>query len=167
MASKGIFRMKRFAKSSLIALCALAPVAAVIAQEAPSPEQQAEATVLTRQGLLKVMGMYMAPLGAMLKNKMPFDAATAEKSATHIAQLGSMIPDVFATDVRNKTSAKTKAQDGIWTNQADFKAKADDLVKAAGALEEAAKGGDKGATLKAAGAVGKACGACHDNYRNK
>jgi cytochrome c556 len=168
MASKGIFRMKLFAKSSLIALCALAPVAAVTAQDAAqTPEQQAEQAVLTRQGLLKVMGMYMGPLAAMLKNKMPFDAATAAKSATHIAELGGMIPDVFAADVRGKTSAKTKAQDGVWTNQADFKAKADDLVKAAQALQEAAKGGEKGATLKAAGAVGKACGACHDNYRNK
>jgi cytochrome c556 len=169
MASKGIFRMKRFAKSSLIALCALAPVTALLAQEAgpATPEQQAEQAVLTRQGLLKVMGMYMAPLGAMLKNKMPFDAAVAAKSGQHIGELGGMIPDVFAFDTRNKTSAKTKAQDGIGTNQADFKAKADDLVKAAAALQEAAKGGEKGATLKAAGAVGKACGACHDNYRNK
>jgi cytochrome c556 len=161
--------MKRFAKSSLIALCALAPVSALLAQEAgpQTPEQQAEQAVLTRQGLLKVMGMYMAPLGAMLKNKMPFDAAVAAKSAEHIGQLGSMIPDVFTPDTRNKTSVKTKAQDGIWTNQADFKAKADDLVKAAMNLQEAAKSGEKGATLKAAGAVGKACGACHDNYRNK
>ena len=161
--------MKRFVKPfSLVALCALAPVAAVIAQDAPqSPEQVAEQAVLTRQGLLKVMGMYMAPLGGMLKNKVPFDAAVATKSATHIAELGGMIPDVFTFDTRNKTSAKTKAQDGVWTNQADFKQKADDLVKAATALQEAAKGGDKGATLKAAGAVGKACGACHDNYRNK
>ncbi len=160
--------MNRFAKSSLIVLCALAPVSVVLAQDAPqTPEQQAEAAVLTRQGLLKVMGMYMAPLGGMLKNKVPFDAAAAAKSGQHIAELGGMIPDVFTADTRNKTSAKTKAQDGIWTNQADFKAKADDLVKAANALVEAAKGGDKGATLKAAGAVGKSCGACHDNYRNK
>jgi cytochrome c556 len=161
--------MNRFAKSSLIALCAVAPVAAVLAQDAgpPTPEQQAEQAIQTRQGLLKVMGMYMAPLGGMLKNKVPFDAGVATKSATHITQLGSMMPDVFAFDTHKVTTLKTKAQDGIWTNQADFNAKADDLVKAATALQEAAKSGDKGATLKAAGAVGKACGACHDNYRNK
>ena len=164
--------MKRFVKSSsLIALCALAPVAAVLAQEGgggpPTPEQVAEQAVLTRQGLLKVMSQYMAPLGGMLKSKVPFDAAVVVKSATHIGELGGMIPDVFTFDTRNRTSAKTKAQDGVWTNQTDFKAKADDLVKAATALQEAAKGGDKGATLKAAGAVGKACGACHDNFRNK
>ena len=161
--------MNRFAKSSLIALCALAPVSAVLAQDAgpPTPEQQAQQAIETRQGVLKVMGFYMAPLGGMLKNKVPFDAAVATKSATHIAQLGGMIPDVFVFDTRKTTGVKTKAQDGIWTNTADFDAKADDLVKAATALTDAAKTGDKGATLKAAGAVGKACGACHDNFRNK
>src|SRR5579859_2987170 len=162
--------MNRFVKSSLIALCALASTSAVIAQEGggpPTPEQQAEQAVLTRQGLLKVMGFYMGPLGGMLKNKVPFDAAKAGDSATHLAQLGSMVPDVFVFDTRKATGVKTKAQDGIWTNSADFKAKADDLVKAANALADAAKSGDKGTTLKAAAAVGKACGACHDNYRNK
>jgi len=162
--------MNRFVKSSLIALCALASTSAVIAQEGggpPTPEQQAEQAVLTRQGLLKVMGFYMGPLGGMLKNKIPFDAAKAGDSATHIAQLGSMIPDVFVFDTRKISTVKTKAQDGIWTNSADFKAKADDLVKAANALADAAKSGDKGTTLKAAAAVGKACGACHDNFRNK
>ena len=160
--------MKRFVKStSLLALCALAPAAAVLAQEAQTPEQQADAAVLTRQGLLKVMSMYMAPVGGMLKNKVPFDAAVVTKSATNIAALGTMLPDVFVTDTHGKSTVKTKAQDGIWTEQADFKAKADDLVKAATAVQAAAKGGDKEATLKAAGAMGKTCGACHDKYRQK
>jgi len=160
--------MNRLVKSSLIALCALAPVSAALAQDAgPSPEQQTEQAIVTRQGLLKVLGFYMGPLGGMLKNKVPFDAAKATASATHIAQLGGMIPDVFEFDTRKNTTVKTKAQDGIWTNQADFASKADDLVKAANALVEAAKSGDKATTLKAAGAVGKSCGACHDKYKNK
>ena len=162
--------MNRFVKSSLIALCALASTSALLAQEGggpPTPEQQAEQAVLTRQGVLKVTGFYMDPLGGMLKSKIPFDAVKAGNSATHIAQLGSMIPDVFVFDTRQATAVKTKAKDDIWTNTADFKAKADDLVKAANALAETAKAGDQGATLKAAAAVGKACGACHDKYRNK
>ena len=162
--------MNRFVKSSLIALCAFAATSAVTAQEGggpPTPEQQAEQAVLTRQGLLKVMGFYMGPLGGMLKNKVPFDAAKAGENGAHIAQLGGMIPDVFVFDTRKVTTVKTKAQDGIWTNSADFKGKADDLVKAANALVDASKSGDKGTTLKAAAAVGKACGACHDNFRNK
>jgi cytochrome c556 len=34
-------------------------------------------------------------------------------------------------------------------------------------MAAAAKTGDKDATLKAAAAVGKACGSCHDQYRAK
>jgi cytochrome c556 len=49
----------------------------------------------------------------------------------------------------------------------DFDSKANDLVKAAADLEAAAKSGDEAATKKAAGAVGKTCGACHDQFRNK
>jgi cytochrome c556 len=127
----------------------------------------AEQAVLTRQGLLKVMGYYMAPLGGMLKNKVPFDAALAAKSAARIEVLAPMISEAFAVDTRKATGLKTKAREGIWTNNADFKAKNDDLVKAAAGLTAAAKGGDKKAVLQAAAAVGKACGACHDNFRDK
>ncbi|MEJ1965077.1 MAG: cytochrome c [Gammaproteobacteria bacterium] len=81
----------------------------------------------------------------MLKNKVPFDAAAAQKTGDRLAELAVFIPDTFATDARKATSVKTKARDGIWTNMADFKAKSDDLVKAAQALSAAAKSGDKGA----------------------
>jgi cytochrome c556 len=77
-----------------------------------------------------------------------------------------MIPDLFKLDTR-KFQVKTKAREGIWGSMADFTAKADELSKAAAALTTAAKGGDKGATMKAIGAVGKACGNCHDNFRDK
>jgi cytochrome c556 len=143
-------------------------VSAVLADDAPpTPDQVSQQATDLRQGLLTVMGWSMGPVGLMLKGKTPFDAAVVQKSALRIGQLGAMIPDAFQFDTRKFSAIKTKAREGIWTNQADFAAKADDLVKAAANLSDVAKGGDKGATLKAAGAVGKACGACHDNYREK
>ena len=81
--------------------------------------------------------------------------------------MGGFIPDLFQADTRKFTDTKTTALEGIWNSQADFKVKADDLVKAATAMVAAAKTGDKAETLKAAGAVGKACGGCHDQYRAK
>jgi cytochrome c556 len=159
--------MKRVVKLSLLAMCSAIAVSTVLAQdEAKTPEQAAQVAVDTRQGLQKVMGFQMAPLGAMLKNKMPFDAAVAAKNTAAIAALGAMQPDVFATDTR-KFTLKTKAREGIWTNKSDFDAKSNDLVKAATDAAAAAKGGDKGATMKAVAGVGKACGACHDNFRDK
>jgi cytochrome c556 len=152
-----------------IGLSAALSVAIVHAAEPtpPSPDDLAKQSIETRQGLLKVLSFSMGPVGGMLRNRVPFDAAVAEKSATRIAQLGAILPDLFQNDTRKYTGVKTAALDGIWASQADFKSKADDLVKAANELAAAAKGGDKAATLKAAGAVGKACGNCHDSFRVK
>jgi cytochrome c556 len=160
---EGIRGMKRFVKLGLLAVCAVAATT-VIAQDKPTPEQVA---VKARQGLLEATSFNMGPLGGMLKNQVPFDAAVAQKNATRIAQLGAMIPDFFSTDTRKATNVTTKAREGIWAQKADFDAKANDLVKAATEAADAAKGGDKTATLKALGAVGKACGSCHDSFRDK
>jgi len=97
----------------------------------------------------------------------PFDAALVERNSARIAVLAGMIPEMFGSDTRKFTATKTLALEGIWNSQADFKGKADALMKAANDLNAAAKTGNKDATLKAAGDVGKACGACHDDYRAK
>lgn len=154
-------------KLGAVALIALAPVSATLAQSAPaSPEEQAQQAVDLRQSLFRLIGYSFGPVGGMLKNKVPFDPAVAQKSAARIEMLAPMITELFQTDTR-KFQLKTRAREGIWENKADFQAKADDLAKAAAALTTAAKSGDKRATLRAAAGVGKACGACHDDYREK
>jgi cytochrome c556 len=151
-----------------MALAASAVSALAVSQGAgpPSPEAQAKSAIETRQGLYKVMASQFGPIGGMLRNA-PFDAAVVERNSARIAVLAGMIPEMFANDTRKFTATKTAALEGIWNSSADFKGKADALVKAANDLNAAAKGGDKTATLAAAGAVGKACGSCHDNYRQK
>ena len=150
-----------------VATCTALMLSVASAQTAPpTPEEQAAEMTATRQGLFKLMGFNMDPMAAMLRNRVPFDAAQVQKSAARIEALAPMIPDLFKLDTR-KFQVKTKAREGIWGSAADFNAKADELGKAAAALTAAAKGGDKGATMKAIGAVGKACGNCHDNFRDK
>ncbi len=159
--------MKRVTSFGLAAALTMASFA-TFAAEPPTPEQQAHNAVLTRQGVFKLIAFYFGPVGGMMANRVPFDAATVQKNAPKIEALAGMIPDVFANDTRKfHANEKTGALDGVWNSQADFKAKADDLVKAANALGAAAKGGDQKATLDAARAVGKACSGCHDNYRQK
>jgi cytochrome c556 len=157
----------RSVRLGLVTACVLASGSAAIAQDAPaSAEEQADKAVHLRQSLFDLIEYSFAPVGGMLKNKVPFDAATAQKSAARVEALAPMISELFQMDTR-KSTAKTRAREGIWTNKSDFTAKNDDLVKAAAALTTAAKGGDKKATMQAAVAVGKACGACHDNFREK
>jgi len=160
--------MNCFAKLGLAAVCSAALTSAIAQAPGgapPTPEQQAETATLTRQGLFKVQAFSFGPVGAMLRGA-PFDAAVVQKAAARFETTSGLIPDVFQLDTR-KFMVKTKAREGIWTNKSDFDAKAKDLTDAATALETAAKGGDKATTMKAAQAVGKACGACHDQFREK
>ena len=163
--------MRSSAKSGLIKLglatfCALASVSAVHAQDAPSADEQAQKAADLRQSVFKLIAWNFDPVAGMLKNKVPFDAAVVQKSAARLEVLAPMITEAFQTDTR-KASVKTKAREAVWTNNADFKAKNDDFAKASAALSVAAKGGEKKAVMQAVAAVGKACGACHDSFRDK
>jgi len=158
--------MNRSLKLGLAALCSVTVVYVTQAQNGPqTPQQQAEKAVKTRQGLFDVQAFAFGPVGAMLKGA-PFDAALVQKQATRIQTTAGMIPEVFALDTR-KYPVTTQAREAVWTNKSDFDQKAKNLQSLAAELETAAKAGDRGATLKAAEAVGKACGNCHDDYREK
>ena len=152
----------------MTAMLGIATGSTVLAQDPPStPEEQLQNAIQLRQGLFKVMNYSFGPVGGMLRNKVPFDAALVQKSAERLEMLSQMIPDVFQADTSKAKGVKTGALEGIWTSKSDFNAKAAEMNKAASALAAAAKTGDKGATLKAAGALGKSCGSCHDTFRQK
>jgi cytochrome c556 len=61
----------------------------------------------------------------------------------------------------------TRAKPEIWENKADFESKMNDLKTAAAALQKTTTGGDREAITADVGAVGKACKACHDEYKSK
>ena len=145
----------------------LGAVSIALAQNGPpSPEKQAEKTVETRQGLFNVQAFVFGPVGAMLKGSIPLDAALVQKEAARLQVTSSMITEMFKVDTR-KFQTHTHAKDKIWDSQADFTKKADDLHEAAMTLEAAAKKGERSGILDAAGKVGNACKACHDEYRDK
>jgi cytochrome c556 len=150
-----------------ILLCATAAVSVSRAQvgSPPTPQQEAEKAVKTRQGLFDVQAFAFGPVGAMLKGA-PFDAATAQKAGARVAMTAGLIPEVFKLDTR-KFQVQTKARESIWTQSTDFAKKASDLENAARQLESIAKSGDRAAVLKAAEAVGQACKSCHDDFREK
>lgn len=152
-------------KFGLAALCSLAVVSVGLAQSAPTtPEGQAQAAVKLRKALFDVQSYAYSPMQALLKGA-PFNAMTAETAAERIEMTSSMIPEVFQLDTR-KFHFMTRALDGIWSSMADFQQKAHDLRQAAVNLDMAAKSGDAAATKQAAVTVGKACGACHDEFRS-
>jgi cytochrome c556 len=157
--------MSLFIKLGLVTMCAVAAVSAAVAEDSPTPEQQVRQAIETRQSLFKLMNWNFAPLAAMLRNRIPFDASVAQKAAMRVEMLAPMIPELFQQDTGRPPDIKTRARESIWSGTSDFAAKAQDLVNAAVALTSAAKTGDRATILKATVGVGKACGSCHDSFR--
>lgn len=132
---------------------------------AASAEEQAQAAIDTRQGLLKVLVSYFGPIYGMAKDQIPYDAQVVKTNAEHIASLASMLPDVFRMDTTDY-DGETEALDDIWDNSDDYTDKSLALVDRANALA-AASAQNEGAAMKAFGAMGASCKACHDNYRQQ
>ncbi|MGH8216971.1 MAG: c-type cytochrome [Steroidobacteraceae bacterium] len=159
--------MKRVSKLGLAAVCSLAAISVVSAQRGPqTPEQKAQMAVKVRQSLFEVQSYSFGPAAAMLRPGSNFDPKVAETAAKRVEMTSSMIPDVFKFDTR-KFTVTTKARDDIWMNMSDFAQKAQALNMAAQNLAMVAMSGDRSATVRAIGMVGKACGNCHDQFRNK
>ena len=76
-----------------------------------------------------------------------------------------MIPHVFQRDT-SAFDLDTEALDSIWEDYEDFSEKAAASAQAASNLAAATADG-QGAVMKAFGALGGSCKACHDNYREQ
>jgi cytochrome c556 len=62
---------------------------------------------------------------------------------------------------------KSAALPAVFNDSGKFKEAASRLTSEVQKLQQVAKSGDEGAVKAQIGAVGKACGGCHDNFREK
>jgi cytochrome c556 len=121
-----------------------------------------------RQALMKEQGKHAKAINEFVES----GTGTAEDVAQHAAALkgsSAKIADLFppGTSIDDNV-AKTAAKKEIWEDFDAFKASADKLGELAGALEEAAAGGDKQQIAAAFGVMGKeGCGGCHSKFRQK
>ena len=142
--------MRLLTKTAAFALALVATVA--IAAEATDP------TVKARQELMGVIGMNTKVLGEMAGGKIAFDAAAAGAAK---AALVAASADIAAKFEPQATDPKSEAKPEIWTNWADYQAKATALNTAATALDATTV---EGVQAGMAG-VGGSCKACHSAYR--
>src|SRR6056297_1039940 len=127
-------------------------------------QEQAERAVETRQSVLHLMGWNMAPLGAMARDRIDFDAERVATNAGRLLALSRMLSDAFAADTRGN-AVDTEALDVIWEQPDEFAAKIQANIDAASALVDVAAAGDEGAMREAIGRLGSTCGSCHDDFR--
>jgi len=113
--------------------------------------------VAARQEGMKQNGAQMRVLTPMMRGEQPFNLAAAKEAANVLVNSGKRIPGAFGPGTEGGN-----ALPAIWTNKADFDAKAKAFEDAATRLANA---GDEAAAKAAFPAVGQSCGGCHQPYR--
>jgi len=120
--------------------------------------------VKQRQAAMTLQGKYFGPMGGMAAGKVPYRADVVTYNASLLDALSRMPWDGFAESTKDVKSAALPA---IWSESAKFKQAQDSFQDAVQALIKASKGSDEAATKAAIGGVGKTCGGCHQNFRQK
>ena len=123
-----------------------------------------EVMVKQRQAAMTLQGKYFGPLGGMAQGKVPYDANTVVRNAGYLTVLSQMPWDGFDPSTANVKSAALPA---VYSDNPKFKKAGGDLQDAVAKLASVSKGKDEAATKAAIGAVGKTCGGCHDDFRQK
>ena len=127
---------------------------------------QAKPDVLVkqRQAAMTLQGKYLGPIGAMMKGAAPYNADVVALNATFLENLARMPWDGFDPSTKGE---KSKAKPEVFTDTAKFKAAADTLEAETAKLGAAARAKNEAGVRAAFGGVAKACGSCHDAFREK
>ena len=147
-------------RSGLVAVV----VVALMGAGAAFAQQKPEVLVKQRQAVMTLQGKYFGPMAGMAQGKVPFNADVVKRNSAFLDNLSRMAWDGFDASTKDVKSATLPA---AYTDQAKFKDAAARLENEAHKLWEVAQRGDEGAIKAQIGAVGKSCGACHNDFRQK
>ena len=151
--------MKRSFFATGVALALGAGVtASAVAQVKP------EILVKQRQAVMTLQGKYLGSIGGMLKGNIPYNADIVARNATFLENLSRMPWDGFDPSTQGE---KTRAKADIYRDMAKFRAAWETLEAEASKLGAAARAKDEAGVRATFGGVAKACGSCHDAFREK
>ena len=118
-----------------------------------------------RQSWFAMIASNFGPMVAMVKGEMPWDERMMAGYSDQLAALTTL--DIMRGFRDGAEKGTTRAKPEIWQNKEDFQSKLKDLSEAADKLQLAANGTDRKAIAAQVAATGKACKACHDEYKAK
>lgn len=124
-----------------------------------------EDVIKARQELMKSNGAAMGAIGRMVKGEQAFDAAAALEALNQIHQNSEKF-DAQAFFPPGSFEGDTAALPKIAEDMAGFEGRAE-AWKTAAAAAVAAAPQDVAALQAQMGAIGQACGGCHEAYRGK
>jgi cytochrome c556 len=151
--------MRTSAVAALLALSLGAATGAALAQVKP------ELLVKQRQAVMTLQGKYLGPLGAMAQGKAPYNADIVKRNAEFLDNLSRMPWDTF--DPSTKDVKGSNALPAIWEQPDKFKEAQSRLENELHKLYQVSQSGDENAVKAQIGAAAKACGGCHENFRQK
>ena len=151
-----LLRTTMMLAAALLGLATALPAAAQFAK----PED----AIKYRKAVFTVMASHFGRVAAMANGKAPFDPKVAVDSA-EIATSMSMLP--YVAFVPGSDKGETKAKPEIWTEWDKVKGLAEKMQDEMAKFNLAAKTGNIDTIKAAVGETGKACKACHDNYRKE
>ena len=154
--------------ATLAGMGGYAVVAAGDAATVQTAQMSPADTIKKRQELMKGQGKAAKAISEFVES----GTGTAEdvaKQAGDLKTSSGQIAELFPAGTSiDDNVAKTAAKQEIWDDFDAFTASADKLGELAGALEQAAAGGDKQQIADAFGVMGKeGCGGCHSKFRQK
>ena len=150
--------MKKIVVAATAAIALGAFAGAAMAQVKP------EVLVKQRQAAMTLIGKYFGPLGGMAQGKVPYSAQVVQRNAGYLDNLTRMPWDGFDASTKGE---KSRALPAVFNDSAKFREAASRLENETAKLYQVSRGGDEAAVKAQIGAVGKACGGCHDNFREK
>jgi cytochrome c556 len=148
-------------RKALIAAGAAVMLAGPVSALAQAKPEQ---LVKQRQSAMTLIAKYFGPIAGMAQGKIPYNVDVVSRNATYLENLAQMPWDGFH---ENSKGEKSAARPEVWSNPKGFQEAADRLQAEAVKLAAAARAKDEGGVKAQWGAVSKACGACHDNFRVK
>ena len=127
-------------------------------------QQKPEVLVKQRQAVMTLQGKYFGPMGAMAQGKAPYNADVVKRNSAFLDNLTRMAWDGFDPSTKDVKSATLPA---AFEQQAKFREAAARLENEANRLYQVAQSGSEDAVKAQIGAVGKTCGGCHNDFRQK
>ena len=139
-------------------LCAGYPLM-VLSQAKP------ESLVKERQAAMMLMEKYFYPdLRAMSRGRIPYNASLVARNAAYLDALSKMPWDDFTPNTRDVKSAAAPA---VFSDTAKFKEAGERLQSEIAKLVSVSKNGDEAAVKEQLTAVDRACGTCHQSFRER
>ncbi len=131
---------------------------------APAPAVAEQDPIQTRKAIMSNVGAAAGAAGAMVRGQVDYNPRVAQLAMRTIMSSALAFTHYFPEG--SETGQMTEAAPKIWEDFATFETISADMALAAEQAVVAAKG-DLDSFRPAFAAVGRSCGACHEDFRIK